>query len=153
MGYVVKQYTLQSSGYQEPLALTISLSLTTISSIYLVSVCTEGLRTLRLDRRRPPDACCSLTWSGLSSSSPSPPLPSHSLSSVQSGHIKKQSCRQLGKYYFLRKIKDRKLLAQVGFKQWKIESLRWPVIILLIFWNICTVTRADNNVRHCKFFK
>lgn len=104
MGYVVKQYTLQSSGYQEPLALTISLSLTTISSIYLVSVCTEGLRTLRLDRRRPPDACCSLTWSGLSSSSPSPPLPSHSLSSVQSGHIKKQSCRQLGKYYFLRKI-------------------------------------------------
>lgn len=71
------------------------MSLTTINSIYLVSVWTEGLRTNLLDRLSPPDTSCSLIWSGLSSS-PSPPLLSHLLSSVQSGHTEKQSCRQLG---------------------------------------------------------
>lgn len=77
--------------------LTISLSLTTISSIYLVSVCTEGLRTYLLDRFSPPDTCCSLTWSG-PSSPPSPPLLSHSSSSGQSGHTEKQNCECFLRY-------------------------------------------------------
>lgn len=77
--------------------LTMSLSLTTISSIYLVSLWTEGLRTKRLDRRSPPDACCSRARPGLPSLAPRP-LRSHPLSSVQSGHTQKQSCSQLQLY-------------------------------------------------------
>lgn len=66
--------------------LTISLSLITINSTYLVSLWTEGLRTDLLDRRRPPaDTCRPLIWSDLSSS-PSPPPRSHALSSVQPEH-------------------------------------------------------------------
>lgn len=82
---------ISSKMYFQP---TMSLSLTTINSIYLVSVWTEGLRTNLLDRFNPPDACCSFIWSGLSSSL-SPPLLSHWLSSAQSGHREEQSCRQL----------------------------------------------------------
>lgn len=92
--------------WQNVFQLTISLSLTTINSIYLVSAWTEGLRTNLLDRLSPLDTRCSLIWSGLSSSL-SPPLLSHSLSSVQSGHTEKQSCRRFFlvsvkcKHYFL----------------------------------------------------
>lgn len=75
--------------------LTRSLSLTTISSMYLVSVWTEGLRTDLLDLLTLADACCSLVSGGLSSSSPSPPLRSHSVSSVQSGHRREQSYSHL----------------------------------------------------------
>lgn len=79
------------------LDLTMSLSLTTISSMYLVSVWTEGLRTDLLDLLGLADACCSLVSGGLSSS-PTPPLRSHSLSSVQSGHRQEQSRSHLGAF-------------------------------------------------------
>lgn len=79
--------------------LTKSLSLTTISSMYLVSVWTEGLRTDLLDLLSFADACCCLVSGGLSSSA-SPPLRSHSLSSVQSGHRQEQSCSHLGTFPF-----------------------------------------------------
>lgn len=78
---------------------TISLSLTTISSMYLVSVWTEGLRTDLLDLLGLSDPCCSLPPGG-PSSSPTPPLRSRSPSSVQSGHRQEQGCSHLGTFPF-----------------------------------------------------
>lgn len=103
------------AGCKNVFQLTISLSLTTINSIYLVSAWTEGLRTNLLDRLSPPDTRCSLIWSGLSSSL-SPPLLSHSLSSVQSGHTEKQSCRR----FFLVSVKCKHYFLNLS------QTLRFP---------------------------
>lgn len=93
------------------LRLTISLSLTTINSIYLVSVCTEGLRTNLLDLLRLPACCCCvLVWPGASSS----PVPtSSSLSSSQSAHSSSVVIRLEGK-----KVRSTwsKIIRFVGFK-------------------------------------
>lgn len=74
-----------------------SLSLTTISSMCLVSVWTEGLRTDLLDLPGLADACCSPVSAGLSSS-PTPPPRSHSPSSPQSGHRRERSCSRFGMF-------------------------------------------------------